>query len=55
MTYTVQGYEARAAECIKLANQAQDQLVQMELLKLRQTYLNIAQRLQQGLLRTAAN
>ena len=47
MPYSVQGYEARAEECVHLANQANDQLVRMELLKLRQTYLNIAERLKQ--------
>lgn len=45
MPYSVEGYETRAQECVKLANQATDQLVQMELLKLRQTYLTIAERL----------
>jgi len=45
MPYSVQGYEARAEECVQLANQAGDQLIRMELLKLRQTYLNIAERL----------
>ncbi len=47
MPYSVQGYESRAEECVQLANQASDQLVRMELLKLRQTYLNIAERLKQ--------
>jgi hypothetical protein len=45
MLYSVEGYEARAQECAGLANQADDQLVRMELLKLRQSYLEIAQRL----------
>ena len=45
MPYSIQGYEARAQECSHLANQATDQLVRMELLKLRQTYLHIAQSL----------
>ena len=35
----------RAEECVKLANQASDQMIRMELLKLRQTYLTIAERL----------
>ena len=39
------GYEARAQECVRLANQAVDRMVQMELLRLRQTYLAIAERL----------
>ena len=43
--YSPEGYETRAEECAKLANQAQDGLIQAELLKLRQTYLQIAQRL----------
>jgi hypothetical protein len=46
MPYSVKGYTDRAEECVKLANLAQDSMVRMELLKLRQTYLNIAERLQ---------
>jgi hypothetical protein len=45
MPYSPEGYEARAEECAQLANKAKDTLVQMELLKLRQTYLQIAGRL----------
>jgi hypothetical protein len=47
MTYSAEGYEKRAAECVVLANQARDSLIQAELLKLRQTYLHIAKRLRQ--------
>lgn len=39
------GYEARARECVRLANQSQDRMLQAELLRLRQTYLAIAERL----------
>ncbi|HUO90573.1 MAG TPA: hypothetical protein VMU08_15460 [Rhizomicrobium sp.] len=46
--YDANGYEQRASECAKLANATQDVLIQRELLKLRQTYLHIAQRLRQG-------
>jgi hypothetical protein len=45
MPYSVKGYEDRAKECVELANKASDQLIRMELLKLRQTYLTIAGRL----------
>jgi hypothetical protein len=45
MRYSVEGYEARAQECAELANQTDDHLVRGELLKLRQSYLSIAQRL----------
>ena len=45
MRYGPAGYEARAQECVRLANQAGDPMVQMELLRLRQTYLAIAERL----------
>lgn len=56
MPYSVEGYTGRAAECVKLANLAEDAMVRMELLKLRQTYLNIAERLRrQGFESTAAN
>lgn len=47
MPYSVKGYEERAQECVKFANQAKDQLIRNELLKLRQTYLNIARRLRE--------
>jgi hypothetical protein len=47
VTYSVKGYEKRAQDCVQLANQAKDPLIRGELLKLRQTYLNIAQRLRQ--------
>ncbi|HTP77301.1 MAG TPA: hypothetical protein VMJ73_10000 [Rhizomicrobium sp.] len=47
MTYSIQGYEARADECVRLANQASDPLIRSELLKLRQTFLHIAERLRQ--------
>lgn len=46
MTYSVKGYKSRAQECVRLANQSRDELVQQELLKLRQIYLQIAKRLQ---------
>ena len=47
MPYSIEGYEARADECVRLANQASDQLIRSELLKLRQTYLHVAERLRQ--------
>ncbi|HEY0106619.1 MAG TPA: hypothetical protein VGB91_11090 [Rhizomicrobium sp.] len=47
MPYSVEGYEDRAGECVKLANLAADPMVRTELLKLRQTYLTIAARLRQ--------
>jgi hypothetical protein len=45
MPYSVEGYAERAEECVKLANLASDPMIRMELLKLRQTYLTIAERL----------
>ena len=45
MPYSVRGYEERARDCVELAGKAKDALVRMELLKLRQTYLNVAARL----------
>ena len=47
MTYSVKGYEERAQECVNFANQATDQLIRSELLRLRQTYLTIAKRLRE--------
>ena len=43
--YSAQGYSARAQECALLANLAQDEMIQKELLKLRQSFLKIARRL----------
>lgn len=47
MPYSIQGYQERADECVRLANLASDQLIRSELLKLRQTYLHVAERLKQ--------
>ena len=46
--YSPHGYEARADQCLDLARQAKDKLIRMELMKLRRTYLAIAQRLKDG-------
>jgi hypothetical protein len=43
--YQAEDYRRRAEECARLANQARDDLIQRDLLKLRQTYLQIAERL----------
>jgi hypothetical protein len=43
--YQPEDYRKRAEECVRLANQANDDLIQRELLRLRQTYLQIADRL----------
>ena len=45
--YQPDDYRKRADECARLANQASDDLIQRELLKLRQTYLQIADRLRE--------
>ena len=45
MPYTVEGYEGRAEECVRLAGSTVDPMLRTELLTLRQTYLNIAARL----------
>jgi len=45
MPYTVEGYENRAQECVRLASSTKDPMLRTELLKLRQTYLNVAERL----------
>jgi hypothetical protein len=45
MPYTVEGYEDRAQECVRLASATTDPMLRTELLKLRQTYLNVAERL----------
>lgn len=45
MPHSALGYAKRAAECVRLANLTADQMVQAELLKLRQFYLHIAGRL----------
>lgn len=43
--YSSKGYKTRAEECVRLANLTTDKLVQAQLLKLGQTYLQIARRL----------
>jgi hypothetical protein len=45
MPYSADGYETRAEECVRLANQATDEMIQRELLSLRQTYLHTAAKL----------
>jgi len=45
MPYTVEGYEHRAEECVRLASATKDPMLRTELLKLRQTYLTVAERL----------
>ena len=45
MPHSVEGYEGRAHECVRLANQTDDELIRGELLKLRQAYLHVARRL----------
>jgi hypothetical protein len=45
MPYSAEGYESRAEECVRLANQAADQMIQQMLLQLRQEYLATAARL----------
>ena len=47
VSYDADGYEARAEECVRLANLTQDVMVREQLLSLRQNYLGIAQRLRQ--------
>lgn len=45
MTQSAEGYVARAAECARLANLTQDEMIQAVLLRQRQEYLKIAQKL----------
>jgi hypothetical protein len=45
MPYSLSGYTARAEECVRLANNTNDAMISAELLKLRQTYLKIADQL----------
>ena len=47
MPYSDIGYERRAEECVRMAAIASDEMIKSELLKLRQTYLQIAERLRQ--------
>ena len=54
MPYSADGYDARAKECVRLANQTADEMVQRELLSLRQTYLRTAAELR-GLNRLGTN
>jgi hypothetical protein len=45
--YSPNGYQSRAEECVRLANLTRDEMLSAELLKLRQSYLHIAERLGQ--------
>lgn len=47
MTYTSSGNLVRAEECARLAGLTNDQTLRAELLKLRQSYLILAERLQE--------
>jgi len=40
--YSADGYDVRAKECVRLANLATDEMIQRELLSLRQAYLRMA-------------
>ncbi len=45
MPYSAMSYARRAAECARVANLTTDAMVQQELLRVRQTYLRIAEKL----------
>ena len=45
MSQTSADYLARAEECVRLANNTEDEMIQRALLELRQIYLNVAERL----------
>lgn len=45
MAYNAESFLTRAEECVRLAKLATDDLVQRELLQLRQVYLQTAERL----------
>ena len=45
MIYSANAYMVRAEECVRLANIATDDLIRRELLMLRQSYLQTADRL----------
>lgn len=47
MPHSVEGYEGRAHECVRLANLTDDELIRGELLKLRQACLHVARRLRE--------
>lgn len=47
MPYSSKGYEDRAEECVRLANATTDQMIQLEILRLRQNYLQVAERLRE--------
>jgi len=46
MPYSPAGYAKRAEECVRLANLTEDPMLSAELLKLRQSYIIISDRLQ---------
>lgn len=46
-SYDADSYTARAEECVRLANQTTDEMIQREILLLRQIYLKTAERLRE--------
>ena len=45
MAHGPEDYAARAEECVRLANSTKDEMIQRELLELRQIYLRTKERL----------
>ena len=43
MPYSRDGYLERAEECVRFANSTKDKMLSADLLKLRQTYLRLAE------------
>jgi len=46
MPFSVKGYIARAEDCVRLANLTTDEMLKLAILRLRQSYLGYAARLQ---------
>jgi len=46
MPFSVMGYLARAEDCVRLANLTTDEMLRLAILRLRQSYLGYAARLQ---------
>lgn len=46
MPYSAEGYRKRAEECVRLAHMANDDMIRASILRLRQSYLEVARNLE---------
>ena len=49
MSYSIDGYNNRAEECVRLANSVTDEMLKRDILRLRQSYSIVARELKRQL------